>query len=187
MRSNITVTKARARAAVSLPASSPEATASEVVSRAVTVVGFSHVIYLPCSVFYEWHELLGSGGEIGVCREEEAIGIGVGLVTAGQRPLILIQNSGLGNSLNALASLAIAYRVPLVVGVSLAGDSGDPSVARRPLGSRTVSLIEALGCPYRKVESVATCAEVLAEVAALAEEARMPAFCLFPRRSLLAD
>lgn len=156
-------------------------------NHSVKRLGFSHVVYLPCSVFKEWYTSSGLDSEILVCREEEAIGIAVGLTAAGGRPLILMQNSGLGNSINAVASLAIAYRVPLVVGVSLAGDSLDLSVARRPIGRSTVDLIDALGCDRQTVSTVEECDETLASVLRLAVQGRKPAFCLFPRKELLVN
>src|SRR5260370_37379210 len=41
-------------------------------------------------------------------REEEAFGIAAGLYLGGIRPAEMLQSSGLGNSINALASLDIA-------------------------------------------------------------------------------
>ena len=45
-------------------------------------------------------------------REEEALGIAAGLHFGGARPALMMQSSGLGNALNALGSLLLAYRVP---------------------------------------------------------------------------
>ena len=55
-------------------------------------------------------------------REEEAFGIAAGLYLGGARPTVMLQSSGLGNSLNALTSLARA--------VSDSG-AGDHQHARR--------------------------------------------------------
>jgi sulfopyruvate decarboxylase subunit alpha len=55
---------------------------------------------------------------VGVHREEEAVGILTGLFLGGQRGAMLIQSSGLGNTLNALGSLAMAYRIPFPLLVS---------------------------------------------------------------------
>lgn len=50
-------------------------------------------------------------------REEEAIAIATGLTLGGEFPLVLMQQSGVGNSLNAVFTLAEAYEVffPIVV------------------------------------------------------------------------
>jgi sulfopyruvate decarboxylase subunit alpha len=42
-------------------------------------------------------------------REEEAVGIAAGLYLGGARPTVMMQSSGLGNSLNAIASLLVPY------------------------------------------------------------------------------
>ncbi len=50
-------------------------------------------------------------------REEEAVAIAAGLVLAGAAPAVLMQQSGVGNALNAVLTLADAYgiRFPIVV------------------------------------------------------------------------
>ncbi|MCA1647640.1 MAG: hypothetical protein LC797_19980 [Chloroflexi bacterium] len=62
---------------------------------------------------------------VGVHREEEAVGILSGLYLGGQRGAMLVQSSGLGNALNALGSLAMAYRIPFPMLVSLRGELGE--------------------------------------------------------------
>ncbi|MHB8645987.1 MAG: thiamine pyrophosphate-binding protein, partial [Thermomicrobiales bacterium] len=48
-------------------------------------------------------------------REEEAIGIACGADMAGMRAVVLMQSSGFGNTVNALASLAVPYQLPLLM------------------------------------------------------------------------
>ena len=43
--------------------------------------------------------------EIVITREEEGIGIAAGAYLGGMTPAIIMQNSGLGNSINAIKSL----------------------------------------------------------------------------------
>ena len=77
--------------------------------------GIDLVLSLPCNM------LSGILAEIdrlpirriAVCREEEGVGIAAGAALAGRRPLLLMQNSGLGNCVNALASLTCFYVLPL--------------------------------------------------------------------------
>jgi mRNA-degrading endonuclease toxin of MazEF toxin-antitoxin module len=57
-------------------------------------------------------------------REEECIGYAAGQRIAGQRPVVLMQSSGLGNSLNALGSLVVPYRLGLPLVVSMRGARG---------------------------------------------------------------
>jgi sulfopyruvate decarboxylase alpha subunit len=54
-------------------------------------------------------------------REEEGIGIAAGLALGGGRPVLVIQDNGLGNSLTALTTFPQAYHIPLLLLVSQRG------------------------------------------------------------------
>jgi sulfopyruvate decarboxylase subunit alpha len=79
-----------------------------------------------------------------VCREEEGIGIAAGAALAGKHPMILMQNSGLGNSINAIMSLTHYYRIPLFMLMSHRGGPGEPIAAQVPMGHAVIPLLDAL-------------------------------------------
>jgi len=81
---------------------------------------------------------------VGVHREEEAVGILTGMFLGGQRGAMLIQSSGLGNTLNALGSLAMAYRIPFPVLVSLRGELGEFNPAQLHMGRAVPGCLDAL-------------------------------------------
>jgi sulfopyruvate decarboxylase subunit alpha len=81
---------------------------------------------------------------VGVHREEEAVGILTGLFLGGQRGAMLIQSSGLGNTLNALGSLAMAYRIPFPLLVSLRGELGEFNPAQLHMGRAVPGCLDAL-------------------------------------------
>ena len=81
---------------------------------------------------------------VGVHREEEAVGILAGLFLGGQRGAMLIQSSGLGNTLNALGSLAMAYRIPFPLLVSLRGELGEFNPAQLHMGRAVPACLDAL-------------------------------------------
>src|SRR5207244_5299883 len=81
---------------------------------------------------------------VGVHREEEAVGILSGLFMAGQRGAMLVQSSGLGNTLNALGSLAMAYRIPFPLLVSLRGELGEFNPAQLHMGRAVPGCLDAL-------------------------------------------
>jgi sulfopyruvate decarboxylase alpha subunit len=58
-------------------------------------------------------------------REEEAVGIVSGAVMAGMRGIVLMQTSGFATLPNALASLAVAFQIPVVMMVSERGTLGE--------------------------------------------------------------
>jgi sulfopyruvate decarboxylase subunit alpha len=59
-----------------------------------------------------------------------------------------MQNSGLGNSINALASLDMLYGIPLLMIISHRGGSGEPVIGQVPMGRLTVPLLDAIEVPH---------------------------------------
>lgn len=51
-------------------------------------------------------------------REDEAIGIAVGAWLAGKTPLVFMQNSGIGNSVDIITSLLLPYNINIDIRVA---------------------------------------------------------------------
>jgi len=90
---------------------------------------------------------------VGVHREEEAVGILTGMFMGGQRGAMLIQSSGLGNALNALGSLAMAYRIPFPLLVSLRGELGEFNPAQLQMGRAVPGCLDALNIRHVTLRS----------------------------------
>lgn len=58
--------------------------------------------------------------------EGEAMGIAAGISLAGKKPVVMMQNSGLGNAVNPLTSLQLIYDLPVLLLVTLRGEPGRP-------------------------------------------------------------
>ena len=115
-------------------------------------------------------------------REEEGFGIAAGLYLGGQRPAILLQSSGLGNSLNAITSLLIPYQIPMFIGISMRGDAGEWNAAQVPMGRAIGGIIEAMGLSHQVCDGVEGVAATVRLVAETAFATRLPGVCLLPRR-----
>jgi sulfopyruvate decarboxylase subunit alpha len=115
-------------------------------------------------------------------REEEAVGIAAGLYLGGAWPALLMQSSGLGNTPNALASLLIAYQIPVVMIVSMRGDPGEWNAAQVPMGRAVAPVLDALGVPHLSVDRAEDAYDVVVSLANMAFSTRVPAACLLPRR-----
>lgn len=100
-------------------------------------------------------------------REEEAVGLCAGAAFAGRRGVVLLQNSGIGNAVNALTSLMSFYDLPLLLLVSQRGGATERIAAQRPMGRATRPVLEA--CGVRVVEA-ADIAELRAVIANAADE-----------------
>jgi sulfopyruvate decarboxylase subunit alpha len=88
-----------------------------------------------------------------VTREEEGVGIAAGAFLGGKNPMLLMQNSGLGNSINALKSLTELYETPLVLMMSHRGAEGEKISAQIPMGQVTIPLLKCIGIDYLVVDS----------------------------------
>ena len=81
---------------------------------------------------------------ITVTREEEGLGLLSGAYLAGERGCLLMQNSGLGNCVNTIASLNVASLIPVVMVISHRGDLGEYNAAQVPMGQAAERVLEAL-------------------------------------------
>ena len=74
---------------------------------------------------------------------------------AGRRGALLMQNSGLGNSVNALASLCVASQIPIVLVISHRGDLGEFNPAQVPMGRALTRLLDAIALRWIRPTSIA--------------------------------
>jgi sulfopyruvate decarboxylase alpha subunit len=116
---------------------------------ALRTEGIHNLVFLPDTVMGRLLALAEAQEDdffrlIAVHREEEAVGILTGLFLGGQRGAMLIQSSGLGNTLNALGSLAMAYRIPFPLFVSLRGELGEFNPAQLHMGRAVPGSLDAL-------------------------------------------
>jgi sulfopyruvate decarboxylase alpha subunit len=90
---------------------------------------------------------------IPVCREEEGVGIGAGAALAGRKSLLLMQNSGFGNCINALMSLTRLYQLPLFLLMSHRGGPGEKITAQVPMGQAVPAMLHALAIPFQTIRT----------------------------------
>ncbi len=106
-------------------------------------------------------------------REEECFAWAAGFRAAGGLPLVLIQCSGLGNSLNAIGSLVVPYGLGFPALVSMRGALGERNPAQMALGRTTVAMLGLLGIqafPLRRAADVGMIARGAVDVAEGARE-----------------
>lgn len=101
-------------------------TASAVV-RHIAEAGVTHVVTLPDSeTNFMYHALLEQGGIeiVPVSREGEALPIAAGLWVSGKKPAVIIQNSGLFESGDALRGMGLGISLPVVMFIGYRGYTG---------------------------------------------------------------
>ena len=115
-------------------------------------------------------------------REEEAFGIAAGLYLAGARPTVMLQSSGLGNSLNAITSLLLPYQIPVLMIISMRGDASEWNAAQVPMGRAVPGILDAMGVPHLTADAGAATADTVRVAGLTAFGTRTPGACLLARR-----
>lgn len=83
--------------------------------------------------------------------EQEGVAICAGADLVGERGILCMQSSGLGNCTNYL-SLTKGGRFPLLMMISMRGDYGEQNPWQYPMGEAAEALLEAMGVLVFKVE-----------------------------------
>lgn len=106
-------------------------------------------------------------------REDEAVAMAAGAFLGGKTPVVLMQNSGLGNALNVLMSLHLIYRIPCLLVISWRGFEGKDAPEHLVMGQTMPQLMETIRIPYRTL-STETLANDLRWTAQVFMEQRIP-------------
>lgn len=85
-------------------------------------------------------------------REEEAVGIVAGAYMAGLRGITLMQTTGFATLPNVLASLIVAYRIPLLMLISERGTLGDHQLGQAIVSRTMRPVLQTLGIEHFAVE-----------------------------------
>lgn len=95
----------------------------------------------------------GDASNVVAANEGNAVAVAVGhYLSTGSVPLVYMQNSGLGNAVNPLASLACKpmLGIPMVLLIGWRGDPWHPDHVQHELqGEATSKILDDLGIPYR--------------------------------------
>jgi len=82
-------------------------------------------------------------------REDEAVAMAAGAFMGGRTPVVLMQNSGLGTSLNALISLNLIYLQPCLLMISWRGQDGKDAPEHVVMGQVMPQLLDLVRIPHR--------------------------------------
>lgn len=113
--------------------------------------------------------------------EEEGIGIVTGLWAGGRRGMIAMQSSGVGNCINALG-MAIAYRSPCLMLVTMRGEWGEFNPWQIAMGRGARPALEAMGATCLHVDDPARVGETFAAGADLAFNGNLPVAVMVGQR-----
>jgi sulfopyruvate decarboxylase subunit alpha len=150
--------------------------------------GSRHVVYVPDNPLSHVLRVLHSDYRdvttTIATREEEAFGIAAGLFLGGMRPTVMLQSSGLGNSINGLTSLFVPYEIPALIVISMRGDEDatEWNPAQIPMGRAVGPILDAIRIPHETLSSPEAAAGTVERTGREAFATQTSRACLLPRR-----
>jgi sulfopyruvate decarboxylase subunit alpha len=148
--------------------------------------GVGLIASLPDASLVELETALATHNElihVPLTREEEGIGICTGAYLGGRRCAVLMQNAGMLNACNGIATTALQFEIPMLLLVLYAGYRGD--MAFPQLGQVTEPTLSALRIPYYILDNVANADEVICGAMVQAYNAKKPVAILLTKGVLL--
>jgi phosphonopyruvate decarboxylase len=137
------------------PAVAGEAVSPRTFDAALIQAGYDFFTGVPCSLISGLIAELEANPATDYypeTREDAAVGLACGAMMAGKRPVVLMQNSGLGVCINALTSMSLMYRTPCLLLITWRGCGGNDAPEHLIMGEITCRLLETIGVPYRAPE-----------------------------------
>ena len=142
------------------------------------------VPYVPDAGHSELIErVLGSSSMRGIAltTEEEGVALLAGAWAGGQRGVLLMQSSGVGNCINML-SLTQIYRFPFLTLVTMRGEWGEFNPWQVPMGSSTQGVFELSGIRVLRATEPGEVKDVMEAAASQAYNACTPTAVLLSQR-----
>lgn len=124
--------------------------------------GVSHIVWLPDTESGFLYDTLNSETRlklVPVCREGETVPVAAGLMVAGQKPVVIIQSTGLYESGDSMRGMAIDYKLPLLFLIGYRGYEGG-RVSSDSAANFLEPILKAWGLPYYLIDSDAAMARI---------------------------
>ena len=118
--------------------------------------GANFFLSVPCKLLANIIKILEEDNEIyysSIPREEEGMGICAGAYLGNKLPCILMQNTGIGNSVNSIVSLLQLYQMPVVFLISYRGTPGESVGSQGGMASVTDEILQTLRIPMLNCNS----------------------------------
>ena len=116
-----------------------------------------------------------------LAKEEEGVGIAAGAHLAGMKSALLMQNHGFFQSVNGVISLALLYKIPLVMLVSDRGHLGERDPWQTEGGKFTRRMLDSLGIVRDELTDPAMVGRQVHKAVTLAHASLSPVALLLTR------
>jgi len=122
------------------------------IHRELTAAGVTVVGYVPDAGHKRLIELCEADRSmraVVLTTEEEGIGLAAGAWLGGEKAVLLMQSSGVGNLANVLGMVKVC-RLPLVMIVTMRGEQGEFNPWQVPMGENTARVLETMSVAVRQ-------------------------------------
>lgn len=116
-----------------------------------------------------------------LAKEEEGIGISAGAHLAGVNSALLMQNHGFLAAINPIVSLALLYKIPLLLLISYRGHFGEKDPWQTQGGLATEPILRALNIPIWHLNKPDEVAQRIKDAQTLAHASLHPVAVLLER------
>lgn len=113
--------------------------------------------------------------------EEEGVALAAGAWIGGDRSVLLMQSSGVGNCVNML-SLVCICKIPFLTIVAMRGEWGEVNPWQVPMGAATPGAFGLMGIQVLRANAPSEVADVIAAAAAMVFDGGTPTAVLLSQR-----
>ncbi|HLG76077.1 MAG TPA: sulfopyruvate decarboxylase [Ktedonobacteraceae bacterium] len=122
-----------------------------------------------------------------LAKEEEGIGISAGAYLAGVNSALLMQNHGFLAAINPIVSLALLYKIPLLMLISYRGHFGEKDPWQTQGGLATEPVLRALNIPIWHLTTPDDVQQRIKDAQTLAHASLHPVAVLLSRELMWED
>jgi sulfopyruvate decarboxylase alpha subunit len=140
--------------------------------------------YVPDAGHAQLIELLHADPDVAttvLTTEEEGVALAAGAWLGGQRSVLLMQSSGVGNCVNMFSLLA-SCRFPLLALITMRGEWAEFNPWQVPMSRATAQVLELMGVQVFRADDAADIADVVSAAAAMAFDGDLAVAVLISQR-----
>ena len=151
---------------------------------ALKKAGVRQIAYVPDAGHSRLIELAHADNDMQavVCTtEEEGVALAMGAHLGGQRACLLMQSSGVGNTINMIG-LPTTMHAPFLTLITMRGEWGEFNGWQVPMGQGTEPVLKAMGVHVKRADSKEEVVDMVSAAAALAFGSIIPVAVLFSQK-----
>ena len=157
-----------------------------IIYRALAAAGVRQATYVPDAGHARLIRMLREDPAIDttvVTTEEDGVAIAAGAWAGGQRAVLLMQSSGVGNCINML-SLMASCRFPFLAVVTMRGEYSEFNPWQTPMGQATETVLAAMGVQTVRVDRLEDLEDLMTSATTMAFESDQAVAIILSQRLL---